>query len=254
MFIKNTTPYVGKLKLTFEKEPEYTSSNPYSVLNTVHFDFGKFKLVSRMYPNRLTGTGYHEIDSEKIKLILQKTRGKIGVHEWWLCTNKNTGYNKTKYTEPDPKIWKILDHNILEESFVSQKEHYIGDIQDAWWYVQNNFEVCEDYPGSVAREVDDNRATTGFYGYTHRGGALFQKGDKIFDGNYKPKEKDYPNWQWAGWKREWDEAYEKGDEFDRKWLDEDGIGSYIPFRLRGKKTIETWDDAKLSARNLSKYL
>ena len=249
MFIKNTTPYVGKIKLTFEKEPHYTSSNPYSVLNTIHWDFGFTKLVSRMYPTLLEN-GYHEIDPEKIKLINEKTKGKIGIHEWWVCTSKNTGYNKTKYSEPDSKIWEINDHNILEESFVSRSEKYIGDIQDAWWYVQNNLEVCEDYPNGVAREVGEFRNTTGFYGYTHRGGALFKKGDRIFDENYKPKETDYPDWQWAGWKLELEDLKSNPEDVMVLLTMKD----IIPFNQRGQVIIDTWDEAKEAARNLSKYL
>jgi hypothetical protein len=49
--IKNTTPYIGKLRLKFEKFPEYTGK---SKLNKIHLDLGFTKLVSRVTPVRTT--------------------------------------------------------------------------------------------------------------------------------------------------------------------------------------------------------
>ena len=45
--IKNTTPYIGKLRLKFEKYPEYTGK---SKLNKIHLNLGFTKLVSRITP------------------------------------------------------------------------------------------------------------------------------------------------------------------------------------------------------------
>lgn len=240
MFIENTTPYIGKLKYRLEKNPYYTTGNPYSLLNKVHLDLGFVKIVSRIHPNKLEN-GYHELDSEKLKLILLNTKGKIGIHEWWDVSSKKTGITKQKYTEPDEKIWDIRFHGILEESFVSQDEKYIGDIQDAWWYYKNDLVVYEPYPHGVARKLGSNGKTLGYYGHTHRGGAIFKKGDRLFDEYYIPKKEDYPDWQWAGWVR---------DNCNTDQLIEESI----PFQMRGSKTIETWDDAIQAAINLSKYL
>lgn len=249
MFIENTTPYVGKIKLSFVKSPYRNIDGPYSVLNKIHLDLGFTKLVSRVFPDALEN-GYPKLDSEKVKIILQKTKGKIGIHEWWQCTSKNTGYNKKKYSEPNPDIWEVIDHHILEESFVSQKEEFIGDVQDAWWYVQNNLEVCEEFPYGVAKEVGEFGQTTGYYGYTHRGGAVFEKGDRIFDKNYKPKKEDYPNWQWAGWVR--DMKNDDGEYLLKNEKKE--MRDFIPLNMLGQVPIDTWDEAKEAARNLSKYL
>ena len=49
--IKNTTPYIGKIRLKFEKYPEYTGK---SKLNKIHLDLGFTKLVSRITPIRTT--------------------------------------------------------------------------------------------------------------------------------------------------------------------------------------------------------
>ena len=47
MFIKNQTPYLGKLKLKFERHPHYSSGS--NCLNKIHLDLGFTKLVSRLY-------------------------------------------------------------------------------------------------------------------------------------------------------------------------------------------------------------
>ena len=50
MFIKNETPYLGKIKLKFEKMPYYTSGR--SKLNKVHLNLGFTKLVSRIHSTK----------------------------------------------------------------------------------------------------------------------------------------------------------------------------------------------------------
>jgi hypothetical protein len=56
-FIKNQTPYKGKLKLKFEKYPHY--SNRKNKLNKVHLNLGFTKLVSRIKINDIkTDDGY----------------------------------------------------------------------------------------------------------------------------------------------------------------------------------------------------
>ena len=50
--IKNTTPYLGKLVLKFEKYPHYSGSKS-GVLNKVHLNLGFTKLVSRMIPKQV---------------------------------------------------------------------------------------------------------------------------------------------------------------------------------------------------------
>jgi hypothetical protein len=47
---------------------------------------------------------------------------------------------------------------------------------------------------------------------------------------------------------------DKADPLDRSWLEQSGIASVIPFKMRGAKVIETWDEAKQAAINMSKYL
>ena len=115
--IKNTTPYLGKLVLKFEKYPHYSGSQS-GVLNKVHLNLGFTKLVSRMIPRQVMEGGPSNIDPEKIELINEYTGGVIGTHKFG---------NEGEYT--------------LENSYLTVDGQYIGDIKTAWWYFQNGIEV-----------------------------------------------------------------------------------------------------------------
>ena len=108
-FIKNQTPYLGKIKLKFEKNPHYKSGSK-GMLNKVHLNLGFTKLVSRMIPKNVIDGGSN-IDPKKIEIIERYTGGVIGEH----------------------RFGKDGQH-ILENSFLSKSGEYIGNIEDAWWY------------------------------------------------------------------------------------------------------------------------
>lgn len=220
--IKNNTPYIGKIKLKFEKYPHYTNS--VSKLNKVHLNLGFTKLVSRMYPNRTKNSW--EVDSFKIDLINKHTGGVMGEH--WIDNREP----KNEFTLPN--------------SFLSKDGRYIGDIETGWWYYQNNLKVCNDYPHGVAEKYE-NGELVGYYGYTHRGGQTFKIGDKLFDENWIPDVMEI--------KSSWVDYYEQstGKKFDHN-IDLNELTPYILFTERGNKTIETLEEAKQAAINMSKYL
>lgn len=261
--IKNRTPYIGKIKLKFEKYPHYSGSKS-GMLNKVHLDLGFTKLVSRLIPKEVKDGGSN-VDLAKVALIEKYTGGKIDTHEWWVVKVTNNIFgedveeNVTIYTEPKDK-WDIVFHGLLENSFLSKDGTYIGSVKEGWWYYENKMRVCEDYPHGVAELITEDSYFTnnpiieGYYGYSHRGGSAFKIGDRLFDSEYKPKEEDYPEWQWAGYQQDYANAYDKGDELDRRWMAKSGIGYVIPFKLIGPKEIENFDEAKQAAINLSKDL
>lgn len=234
MFIKNTTPYIGKLKLKFEKYPEYQGK---SILNKVHLNLGFTKLVSRMFPidtNQDKDVRTWLVDPKKIELIEKFTGGVIRTHKFG-PENEHTLYN----------------------SFLSTNGIYLGDIREAWWYYKQNMKVCEDHPRGVAEVYEDHpygRTLIGYYGYTHRGGSIFKIGDRLFDQSYVPKEDDYEEWEWEGYKQKFIETYKKSDELEQDWVFGDGVAYVIPFKRRGKKDITKMSEAKQAAINMSKYL
>ena len=243
--IVNRTPYYGRLRFKFEKHPHYTGGGS-GVLNKVHLNLGFTKLVSRMIPYK-NDNGW-VVSTDCTKLISKFTGGKVGSHT--LQDGENTLYN----------------------SFLTNNGKYIGDIERGWWYYENNFVVCEDYPHGVAIQLKENNyfkkndrtyhssdlnlngEVVGYYGYTHRGGALFQIGDRVFDNYYLPAASDYTEEEWNEFNSKFQKSIKNADEFDMKHIYNEGIASVIPFNKRGKKIIKTWEDAKEAAISLSKYL
>lgn len=250
--IKNQTPYVGKTYLKFEKMPYYVSGGKGGMLNKVHLNLGFTKLVSRIVPKRnLDG---YIINPKKVELINRWTWGKIGTHQ-------------------------VGEDQSVSNSFLAKDGSYIGDVKEGWRYYKNNLIVCREYPHGVAiklktyvpgnkvensikdpyenyvTEQIENDNVAGYYGYTHRGGQTFKIGDRLFQEDYQPKQEDYPEKEWA----KYENAFQKSlanaeDDLDRRWMNESGISYVIPFKMRGPKIIETWDEARQAAINMSKYL
>jgi hypothetical protein len=228
--IKNTTPYIGKIRLKFEKYPEYTGK---SKLNKIHLNLGFTKLVSRITPYRDT-SGWL-INPECKYLINRHTGGIINNHAFG-----NTIQEKREQQLPN--------------SFLAKDGSYVGDIERGWWYYKNKMKVCEQYPHGVAERYDDEGNLIGYHGYTHRGGQTFKMGDRLFDASYKPKKEDYEEWEWIGWEYKYLELYGKSDELDKKWMRESGISYVIPYKKRGKKVIENFEECLQAAINMSKDL
>jgi hypothetical protein len=228
--IKNTTPYLGKIRLKFEKYPEYTGK---SKLNKIHLNLGFTKLVSRITPYR-DSSGWL-INPECKYLIDKYTGGMIN----------NYAFGNTIQEKREQQ---------LPNSFLTKNGNYVGDIERGWWYYQNKMKVCDKYPHGVAEIYDDEENLIGYHGYTHRGGQTFKIGDRLFDASYKPKEEDYEEWEWAGWKLDFEKRYSEGDNLDKKWMDESGISYVIPFKKRGKLIIEDMGMALQAAINMSKDL
>ena len=192
---------------------------------------------------------------EEIAIIEKATGGKIGTHEWWVVKENSESFKSIQKPSHDADI---IDHGILENSFISHGKEYIGDFDRAQWYYKYKMKVYEPYPHGVAERYNEDGTLMGYHGYTHRGGCTFKIGDKFFDDNYKPKEEDYESEQWVKWVKEYDdgiaEAEGKGDTWWANDIKRDGIARFIPFQMRGAKTIKTWDDAIQAAINMSKHL
>jgi hypothetical protein len=228
--IKNTTPYIGKLRLKFEKYPEYTGKDK---LNKIHLDLGFTKLVSRITPYRDT-SGWL-INPQAKYLIDRHTGGMIN----------NYAFGNTIQEKKEQQ---------LPNSFLTKDGDYVGDIERGWWYYKNKMKVCDKYPHGVAEIYDDEENLIGYHGYTHRGGQTFKIGDRLFDANYKPQKEDYEEWEWTGWEYKYLELYGKSDALDKKWMRESGIGYVIPYKKRGKLIIEDMGMALQAAINMSKDL
>ncbi len=256
--IKNVTPFLGKLRLTLEKDPHYTSngSKGYHVLNKVHYNLGFTKIVSRMYPD-VDENKKKIVDPDKVALIELYTGGFIRRYQWWTVKKKDNSIVEV-FEEPVKEDGDITFHGDLPNSFVTEDGKYIGDVDRAWWYYTQNLRVSNEHPHGVAIQykiVDDVPVTIGYYGYTHRGGQSFKLGDKLFNSKYKPVEKDYTEEEWEGFKTM--QAVATRENIKSGYLqkgEEVPIEDVILYTMRGKVTIKNWKQAEQAAKNLSKHL
>ena len=80
----------------------------------------------------------------------------------------------------------------------------------------------------------------GYYGFTHRGGSMVKIGDMIYDENFTMNE-FHPDF------KKYKEKLNKSKYSTR-------IEDIVPFNRHGNKVVTTWEEAELSAINISKSL
>jgi len=224
--IKNVTPYKGVPKLKFERFPYYTGGG--SVLNKVHINLKFIKLVSRLNISIIKNNNDDtNVDPEKLKLIREYTGGIVGTYYF------NDGSD-----------------NILENSFMHPDGTYLGDIETAWWYYNQNMIISNIRPhgvGIVLKKgytlkdyLNGDDVILGYYGFTHRGGSMVKIGDMIYDENFTMNE-FHPDF------KKYKEKLNKSKYSTR-------IEDIVPFNRHGNKVVTTWEEAELSAINISKSL
>ncbi len=170
--------------------------------------------------------------------------------------NQFTGGKIADYTIPDyPKSKGHCGY-----SFLSKDGSYIGSYDMGWWYVKKNMIVCDDYPHGVSivlkkpakqiksiDKLDFKKDVKGYCGYSHRGGVTFTIGDRLFDEKYRPKESDYTKSQWNKFSADRNKSVKqmiKEGYSEKEAMKYTSISDAIPFRLRGRKIISTWEEAK----------
>lgn len=231
MLVKNQTPYLGKIRLKFERHPHYSGPTK---LNKIHLDLGFTKLVSRIKPDRDNDS--FVVNPECIKQIEGNTGLKVGVHTF--------GPNN-EYTLPN--------------SCMNPDGVYVGSIEEGWWYFTNGLRATKGSHPHTAW----SKKTKQWIGYSHRASCAFGKGDKLFDANWKPSDADLPKYH-QFYLKHLGEYYKEVEEWskstsDHKAADEEmtlagWAVNYIPFRLRGSKTIHSYEDAYKAAVNFAKYV
>ena len=192
---------------------------------------------------------------EEIAVIEKATGGKIGTYEWWVVKGVDENFKSTRKPSHEEDI---IYYGVLENSFMSQGGEYIGEFKRAIWYMETRLKVYESYPRGVAIALDEDANIEGYVGYTHRGGSIFKIGERLFDASYEPKKEDYTTEEWESYVERYDkrltEAEAEGDEWWANDIKTDGIRGVVPFKKRGSKIIENWDDAIQAAKNMSEYL
>lgn len=234
--IKNKTPYLGKVKLRFQKSPHYMGK---SILNDIHLDLGFTKLVSRVFPEK-DKEGW-VADINKIYDINIYTGGRIANH-----TVDHLGL-------------KIP----LKDVFISKDGTHIGSLMTGWWYYKNNLKVCDEYPKKIAIKYDNIHNTTfanackhgkakivGYMVLNYDKNVLFSIGDMIYDENYIPQSSEFTEKEWSNFEIEYQKKLNntKSPSYLEK-LKRTGVKYVIPPNKQGTKKITTIEEAKQSAIN-----
>lgn len=231
--IKNYTPYSGKIKLSIDKNPYW--SDGISKLNKVHLDLGFVKIVSRIYP---------ELDEAGSFLVLPETKKRIELETGLKIYTHKFG--------PDNQYE-------LPNSVHTPDGKYVGSIEEGWWYLQNGLRSTKGSHPHTAWA----KQTKQWVGYSHRGSCAFGKGDKLFDASWSPKESDLLKYEkyfvkklgqyekeYAEWEKSTSKHKAPAEEMTMaKWATQ-----FIPFRLRGSKTIHSYEDAYKAAVNFANYI
>lgn len=244
--IKNSTPYLGKIVLRFERHPDRLSRLGYR-LNKVHADFFFFKLVSRI-KCLAPGTETEEmVNPQAVQLIEMYTGGKIRD-------------NVTVRAHVDQDDGLHEETLLKRNAFVTFTGEYIGDLDLGWFYYTNKLVVVTTYFDMVAAKKDDNwRNTIGFAAICRDTYVLFRIGDKVFNCNWVPILSEV--------KLQWANSYfinKKIRPFHKlKWaidylllhnISLKELLPFIPATERGALEIKTLCFAELSARNLAHYM
>lgn len=234
--IKNQTPYIGKIFLTFEKYPEYSGR---TVLNKVHVNLGFTKLVSRMKPNMTPNGRGWDVDPKKIFAI-----------------NSRTGLTVRDYRVDD----KLSEsEGTIYNACLNQDGILVGDIEDGWDYFKNGLVSV---PGTNPR-VAWCEDTFSWIGFSHRAAQSFTIGDKLFEPDWTPTDDELNEYQkyYVKYLNEFEEEYSEWENSDSPHKVPESemtlnawAAQFIPFTLHGRVTIETKEQALEAATNFATYV
>jgi hypothetical protein len=229
-FIKNNTPYLGRLVLRIEKEPEYNDIKK-GYLNNIHLNLKFFKIVTRLIPNIKNES--LELKDDTIVLIEKYTRCNL-VKVIRLSDESETG--------------RFFGYNLVYD-----KKHYWGDLDFGWWMMKNLIIVSEEEPKNVAFQYKDKKIIAVFIKVRDK--TLFLKiGDKIFEEDYRPSPTFHETKEWKEWFNRYKLDYKRADDEKKFKMKGDGLVNYAPIQKRGRINIETKEDLLKSAKKIVKYL
>ena len=157
---------------------------------------------------------------------------------------------KEKYKD---KLLKVFDKVEGNKVFKGEKVYFLDDCLWILRYI-DELETTDNW------QVFYNKKNNSYIGYSHRAAQEFKIGDMLFTGeNPKNIHKFYCDKK-LRWKmlKTLLKYHLKNDVFAFEDVFEDkiishGIASFIPFRMKGEKTIETKEEAYQAACNFAKY-
>ena len=230
LFVKNETPYLGKLKLKFEKNPNYENTKN-GILNKVHINFGFVKFTTRLIPN-LDEDGW-KLKEDSIPLIEKYTSCLVG-KKWVNDDSFSSGYRSSYY-------------------LYIKNSGYVCDLEKGWWMYKNNIKIFEKYPQCVGLKYDGKNFKS-CYVFCYEKSFFLEIGDKIFEQNYKPSKIFHDKTKWKKWFGDYKKDFKNSNKERKIQIKKVGMKNYIPIQERGRYPIKDMDDAIKSVENILIYL
>jgi len=225
-FVKNNTPYLGKLVLRIEKEPDYENTKK-GVLNEIHLNFGIFKLVTRLIPN-IVNDGW-ELNPNTVPLIEKYT--SCNVEETWITDNN-------------------IESNYRRGYILTKKNKgYVCDLKKGWWFYKNGIKISEEFPNCVGFKYE-NKEFKGYYLFLKDFELFIGIGDKIFEKDYRPSKSFHDPKKWKIWYGKYKKDLKKVNKETKKRLKKEGIIEYLPIQERGRYIIKNKEDAFIAVKNI----
>jgi len=229
-FVKNDTPYLGRLVLRFEKNPLYKSLKK-GFLNKIHLNFIFFKIVTRIIP---------KIEGRE---ILINENAKILIEKYTSCK-----LNRKVELNEESDHGSVIVHNLIYD-----KKHHWGDIDFGWWMIKNQIMVSQEKPRFLAFRYE-NRQIVGAYIKLNQGGLHLKIGDRIFEPDFRPSSPFYEQNYWKKVNKEYKIDFKNANKETKVKMMREGVKKYIPIQQLGRYKIETKEDLILSAERIFDFL
>lgn len=175
---------------------------------------------------------------------------KIGRYHISLRTNSGREF-KEKYRQ---QLLKIFDKVEGTVAIKGEKTYYIDDIL---WI----FNYIDDIETTENPQVFYNKKRQSYIGFSHRSAQEFKIGDMLFTGKTPKNIHQFYCNKKLRWKmlKALLRYHFKNDVLGFEDIFEDtiishGIASFIPFKMKGDKKIQTKEEAYQAACNFAKYV
>lgn len=197
--------------------------------------------VEKGSPWYSTGSG----NDRCLKKLLQ-----IGPYSIAIRVNDTREF-KDKYKNKLLKVFDTVDGN---KAYKNGKTYFLTDCM---WVVK----YIDDLETTDDDQVFYNRKNNSYIGYSHRAAQEFKIGDMLFTGEAPKNIHQFYCDKKLRWKmlKKLLRYHFKNDVLGFEDIFEDtiishGIASFIPFRQKGEKRIETKEEAYQAAKNFADYV
>ena len=230
--LKNNTPYLGRVFLKFEKDPQPSNETP---LNGIILNLGFTKLVSRIKPDLVYGEV--QVHPETVALIERDTNLKI--------------HSLQAKDNPTGKTMRY-------QTFHPNGDH-LGSIEIGWAYLKLGLKAIKGKDIYTAWSPS-TKQWIGFI--AGKKACAFSKGDKLFDPSWVPTDSEllelesyYVNQhhKYVLEYEEWQASTSPKKATEEEMSLNHWVLDLIPANLRGSKVIKSYEESYDAALAFSNY-